>query len=351
MPLAGVPPRGDNGGTTTTTEPVDAPDPVGDLADRISDGCGPGDSWVCERVFESTENASLAAAAEWLVAKPATLLAVFAVAWVVNRIVRRIVGRWARGLVSPRLRQHAPSILQRTSDLNPRSESRAETITSVAKSVSSVAVWTLALFTGLSLIGLNIGPLLAGASVAGVALGFGAQTVVRDFLSGTFMVAEDQFGVGDVIEISGVIGTSNAVTGVVEKVTLRATRIRDVNGTVWHIPNGEIRRIGNKSQEWARALLDVQVTSDSDIDRTQGLIQRVADDFAADDDWKGEVIGAPEVWGVEDLGPDGISIRMVLKVTPASQWRITRELRARLKTTLDAEGVALVSVSAPIADT
>lgn len=327
-------------GSTTTTVPDDV-DPIGDLATTISEGCKPGDSWVCERVFDATGNKALAGAAEWFVAKPLTALLIFAVAFVVNRILRKLVGRWAKRMVDPTatFRRRAPNILQSTREMNLRTEARAKTITSVAKSLTSVAVYTTAVFTALSLFNINLGPLLAGAGIAGVALGFGAQSIVRDFLSGMFMILEDQFGVGDVIEVGGVTGTQNSVTGTVERITLRSTRLRDVSGTVWHVPNGEIRRIGNKSQEWARALLDIDVAADTDLRAAQDVIQRVADDMAEDDEWRSEILEPPEVWGVEAIGPDSASIRLVVKVSPASQWRVMRELRLRLKDAFEAEGI------------
>lgn len=331
--------QGDGGSTTTTTPP--SVDPIGDLATTISEGCKPNDSWVCERVYEATGNKALAGAAEWFVAKPLTAVLIFLVAFVVNRLLRKLVGRWAHRMVDPSaaFRRRAPNILQSTRELNLRTEARAKTITSVAKSVTSVLVYMTAVFTALSLFAINLGPLVAGAGIVGVALGFGAQSIVRDFLSGMFMILEDQFGVGDVVEVGGVTGTQNSVTGTVEKVTLRSTRLRDVSGTVWHIPNGEIRRIGNKSQEWARALLDIDVAADTDLRKAQDVIGSVADAMAEDDEWKAEILEPPEVWGVESIGPDSASIRLVIKVSPASQWRVMRELRLRLKDAFEAEDI------------
>ncbi len=335
--------QGEGDSTTTTTTPDTTVDPIGDLADAVQSGCKPNDSWVCQRVYEATGNKTAAGAAEWFVAKPLTVVIIFIVAFVANRVLRKLVGRWVRRLVDPssRLRRRTPNILQSTRETNLRSEARAATLSVVAKSITSVLVYATAIFTALSIFSINLGPLLAGAGIAGVALGFGAQSIVRDFLSGTFMILEDQFGVGDVVEVGGVTGTQNSVTGTVEKITLRSTRLRDVNGTVWHIPNGEIRRIGNKSQEWARALLDIDVAADTDLRRAQDVIQAVADAMATDDEWSGDILEPPEVWGVEAIGPDSASIRLVIKVTPASQWRVMRELRLRLKDAFEAEDIPL----------
>ena len=333
----------DDGGSTTTTTTTPPVDPIGDLATTISEGCKPNDSWVCERVYEATGNKTLAGASEWFVAKPLTALLIFLVAFIANRLLRKLVGRWAKRMVDPSaaFRRRAPNILQSTRELNLRTEARAKTVTSVAKSITSVLVYTTAIFTALSLFNINLAPLLAGAGIVGVALGFGAQSIVRDFLSGVFMILEDQFGVGDVVEVGGVVGTQNSVTGTVEKVTLRSTRLRDVSGTVWHIPNGEIRRIGNKSQEWARALLDIDVAADTDLRKAQDVIGAVADGMAEDEEWRAEILEPPEVWGVESIGPDAATIRLVIKVSPAAQWRVMRELRLRLKDGFEAEGIPL----------
>jgi small conductance mechanosensitive channel len=172
-------------------------------------------------------------------------------------------------------------------------------------------------------LGLNLGPLIAGAGIAGVALGFGAQTLVRDFLAGIFMLVEDQFGVGDVVDVGG-------VSGVVEGVSLRVTRLRDVEGVVWHVPNGEIKRVGNKSQDWSRAVLDVQVVHGTDLGRAQEVLRSVAAGMRDDDRWSSIILEEPEVWGVESVGSVGITLRLVLKTRPADQWDVQRDLRRRI---------------------
>ena len=163
-------------------------------------------------------------------------------------------------------------------------------------------------------LGVNLGPLIAGAGIAGVALGFGAQSLVKDFLSGIFMLVEDQYGVGDVIDVG-------EATGTVEAVTLRTTRIRDVEGTVWHVPNGEIDRVGNKSQQWARALLDVEVAYGTDIDEAQRVIKSVADGVAQDPEWSRPHPRGARGVGRRGAGADGIAIRLVVKTRPASSSR------------------------------
>ena len=139
-------------------------------------------------------------------------------------------------------------MLLRSGQWDLRAEARVQTLTVVFRSLASLVVWFIAVVWILQVLGIALGPLIAGAGIVGVALGFGAQNVVRDFLAGFFLIVEDQFGVGDIVDLSP------DVAGTVEKITMRATRLRDVNGTVWHMPNGQILRAGNKSQEWARAL-------------------------------------------------------------------------------------------------
>jgi moderate conductance mechanosensitive channel len=188
--------------------------------------------------------------------------------------------------------------------------------------------------------GINLGPLIAGAGIIGIALGFGAQSLVKDFLSGIFLVVEDQFGVGDVVDVG-------EASGLVEGVSLRTTRLRDVEGTVWYVPNGEIRRVGNKSQQWSRALLDVLVAYETDLETAIGTIKEVADAVWHDEVFGPSVLEEPEVWGVEGFGPTGIAIRLVVKTRPADQWKILRELRQRLKSALDAAGVQFGFEKAP----
>ena len=170
-------------------------------------------------------------------------------------------------------------------------------------------------------VGIDLAPLLAGAGVLGVALGFGSQSLVKDFLSGMFILVEDQFGVGDIVDVGEASGT-------VEAVSLRTTRLRAIDGTVWHVPNGEIHRVGNMSQHWSRALLDIEVAYDTVVDHARAVIKRVADAVWQEDDG---VLEEPELWGVEQLGAHGVMLRLVVKTTPSQQWRVSRELRERIK--------------------
>jgi small conductance mechanosensitive channel len=202
---------------------------------------------------------------------------------------------------------------------------------------ATIVVWVIAGVWMLSVLGVEASTLLTSAGLIGVALAFGAQNLLRDLIAGTFMIFEDQLGVGDVVDVG-------AATGTVEEVTLRTTRLRDVEGVVWHVPNGEIRRVGNKSQQWARAVVDIPVAAGADINRAQLVIKQTADDLALDDTWSARILAAPEVWGVESITLDSVTLRLVVKTAPSEQWRVARELRARIKPALDAAGI----VSSPV---
>ena len=283
---------------------------------------------------------------DFLLGAPLRIVGILIGAWIANRLARRAIKRGLRGLhsggVKERLgavRRRAPNALLETEELSLRATQRIEALTTVLRSVVTVLIYGIALLLVLGEVGIDLAPLLAGAGILGVALGFGSQTLVKDFLSGMFILVEDQFGVGDVVDLDpGVIGT-------VEAVSLRTTRLRAVDGTVWHVPNGEIRRVGNKSQLWSRALLDVEVTYGTDVELASRIIKREADEV-----WRASdrVLEEPELWGIEDLGPTGVIIRLVAKTVPAEQWAVARELRARIKVAFEREGIEIPVLTAPL---
>jgi small conductance mechanosensitive channel len=322
--------------------------------DVLQAACGTDPSFICREVLEATDSRALADAADIVFAKPLTIAIILLIAWVLVGVLRRVIDRFVATLsgqgqpgrrIKRRLRrtpivaQKLPDSVLETGAVSVRAASRAQTLGHVLRSISAFAVWTVAGLTILGEIGINLGPLIAGAGIAGVALGFGAQSLVKDFLAGIFIIVEDQYGVGDIIDVGEVSGT--LVAGTVESVSLRSTRLRSVNGTVWHVPNGTILRVGNMSQQWARALLDVSVAYGSDLDVAQAEIKRVADELWHDPAWAGMVLEEPEVWGVEELAADGVTIRLVVKTQPAEQFKVLRELRVRLKQALDAAGVEI----------
>ncbi|MDP8977784.1 MAG: mechanosensitive ion channel family protein [Actinomycetota bacterium] len=297
--------------------------------ERLGRVCGDDPGLVCPAVLNVTDNAFLATSLDTLL----TVVLIVVLAWIAGRFVRRGIKRFTRRLQSmdmdrlTAMRRRGPLAESGPIDLS-RATLRTETIGTVLRSISTFLVWAVALLLVLGEFDINIGPLIAGAGVAGVALGFGAQSLVKDFLSGVFMLIEDQYGVGDIIDVG-------EATGVVEGITLRKTQLRDVNGVVWHVPNGEISRIGNLSQVWSRALLDIGVAYHTDVPRALDVLKQTAVALWKDPDWSPTILEEPEVWGLERFDPDQLTLRMVLKTQPNEQWRVARELRARIKTAFD----------------
>ncbi|MEY2974601.1 MAG: hypothetical protein RIR49_1021 [Actinomycetota bacterium] len=328
---------------STLPAQVDPVDP-----DRLADACGDAPSSLCRWVYEATDgNETLAAMADWAVDRPLRILVVLLLAWVIARVARRLVRRIVRQVVAPdpqaalarldRLGIPGTGIIEERPDdpvAEARRHARALSISNVLGSTIGVAIWTIAGITALGIVGIELGPLIAGAGIAGVALGFGAQSLVRDCIAGLFMLMEDQYGIGDVVDLGEAVGT-------VERITLRATVLRSLNGTVWHVPNGEVRRVGNLSQLWSVAVVDVDVAYDTDIATARRLIEDAARAVCAREEFAGSVIEEPTVLGVEALGADGITIRLTVKVEPGTQWALQRTIREELKRALDGAGVEI----------
>lgn len=304
---------------------------------EIIDVCGRDPGNACKWVYEQTSSEALAKLVDFIVARPLKIAVIIAVAFVVNRLLHRAISRFASGLegVSERgLHIRGRTAIAPPATVSVRSSARAQTVAAVLRSLSTIVVWTFAMMLILGALDIQLGPFIAGAGIVGVAVGFGAQSLVKDFLTGLFMLLEDQYGVGDVVDIG-------EATGTVEAISLRSTRVRDVYGTLWHVPNGQIVRVGNKSQQWARALLDVTVAHGTDLRQAKDIIKRVADELWHDEAWESEILEEPEVWGVEQFAANGITIRAVIKTSPASQWKVLRELRLRLKEAFDEAGIEL----------
>lgn len=296
-------------------------------ATEVVEACGLEPGWACQQVFRATGNLSLARLAD-LVIGPAVAIGVVVVLAlaairvldpVINAVVERVVAR------------SLPEEGEPAAPDRERAETRARTLGGVLKALAVGAVWALAGLMVLGELGINLAPLLAGLGIVGVALGFGAQNVVSDFVSGLFLLAEDQYGVGDVVEIGGTFG-------VVEEVGLRATRIRLLDGRLWTVRNGEVTSSSNANKGWGRAVLDVGVSYDADLRRAADIIRDVAEEIRSDPEHAEKFLEEPEIWGVEDLGDDSVSIRLACKTAPTAQWGLARELRLRIKEALDREG-------------
>lgn len=213
-------------------------------------------------------------------------------------------------------------------------EKRKDTIVGVFKGIGKVLIIVVVVLLILSEVGIAIGPLLAGIGIIGVAVGFGGQYLVRDMIAGIFITSENQYRVGDVVKIAGVIGT-------VEEISLRKTVLRDLDAIVHHIPNGEISVASNYTRSFARINLNIPVAYDTDLDYAMGVINRVCDEMTAEDGWKSKIINKPQVLRVDNLGDSGIDIKILGDVKPGEQWAAMGELRLRLKKAFDDEGIEI----------
>ena len=280
---------------------------------------------------------------EFLIDRPLKALVLVVLAWVGVRLAHRAITRFVSRL-QPEQAREALGILRDgslpddTAPLRLRRAQRAETVGALLKSAAALIIWVLAMFAVLNQIGINLGALIAGASIVGVAVSFGAQNLVRDFLAGVFVLLEDQYGVGDLID-------AGSATGRVEAVSLRSTQLRDIRGTLWHIPNGQVTRIGNFSQGWSQAVLDVEVADHVDIDSTTALIERAAAELRDDPALAGRILDDPQVWGVERISEGSVAIRIAVRTSPRARQVVERQLRAHLKQVLEEHDVSLLAVT------
>jgi len=274
--------------------------------------------------------------ADWLLGPPLRivliLLGAVVLRWVVHRAIRGVVDNAVE-----RADRHERTSIERVFHAaagvtQERRRQRALTMGTILRSVATFTIGAVALLTVMAELGLPLAPLLTSAGIGGIALGFGAQALVKDFLSGIFMIIEDQYGVGDVVD-------TGEATGTVEEVTLRVTRLRDAQGVVWFIRNGEIVRIGNKSQGWAMATIDVPVAYDEDPQQVIALLHTVVDDLTEDPVWAEKLVEKPSVAGVESVSGGTMTLRIFAKTRPGEQYGVPREIRERAKRSFDEAGV------------
>jgi len=320
--------------------------------DGLVDACGNDPAWLCERVFDWTDNDALSSAATWVVDKPVKILLIVVIAVVVRRFAHRSINGLVERLVREREANEQVVIeaaqeggerwssqllsakLATLHDRGARSQQRARTLGVLFNSTATAVIFTLAALMLLGEFDVNLGPLIAGAGILGIAVGFGAQTLVKDLLSGIFMLMEDQYGVGDIVDVG-------EATGTVESVGMRTPRLRDVEGTLWHVPNGEIRRVGNMSQLWARTILDIDVAYDTDLDLAMDTMKAAADSLWEEQLEEATILEEPAIWGVQNFGPDAITIRLAFRTDPAEQWAAGRIIRKRLKEAFDEVGIEI----------
>jgi small-conductance mechanosensitive channel len=327
-----------------TDEPEPTPAPTETIRETVVEAaCGTQDPTFCGLLHRVTGDIDLARQASPILAVAGFVLLVLVVAVVLRAVLHRVIDRAVARIVADdekereggRRRRGRLDVLESTDPIAAaRKVQRAKAIASILRAAVSVVVWTAAVFVILPELGVNIAGLVAGAGIVGIALGFGAQTLVQDFISGLFMIAEDQYGVGDVID-------TGEATGVVEAIGLRVTRLRAVDGTVWHVRNGEVVRIGNMSQGWSRAVLDVDVAYGEDLTQVMEALKDLGHQLREDPEWGPKLLDEPEVWGVEALAADGITVRMIIKTVPLEQWVVAREMRRRIKHRFDTLGIEI----------
>lgn len=241
-------------------------------------------------------------------------------------IVRFAVNRW-----SARAREKLDS----TGDLKDRARGqRLETIAGSLSTVTFIVIVVVAILMGLAVWGVPIAPIVASLSVVGIAIGIGAQSLVKDVIAGFFVLVEDQYAVGDVVELAGVSGT-------VEELRLRTTVLRGLDGSVYHVPNGEVRVAKNVTHDYSRLVIDVSVAYEESIDRAISVVADEAGLMTDDPGWIGRIIEEPVVLGVDELAESGVTIRVLLTTDPDERWTVKREFLRRIKNRFDAEGIEI----------
>jgi small-conductance mechanosensitive channel len=296
---------------------------------------------LCTWVYDQTHNQWLANSSYVIVVKPLRIIAIIAIAliirWLLHRGIRRLTATTSRAampaLLKP-LRERADKQQEAAENtfIPERRRQRAEAIGSVLSSFVTAVVFTMATLLVMGELGFNLAPLLASAGIVGVALGFGAQSLVKDLIAGLFMLLEDQYGVGDSVDLGDAVG-------VVETVGLRVTTVRDMRGVLWYIRNGEIVRVGNKSQGWAMVVIDIPIGFVNSEEAT-AVLRAAALALAEEPEHATEFLEPPDVIGVEQLTVDGAVIRTIAKTTADGQPIVQRELRRRLTEALETSGIS-----------
>lgn len=310
----------------------------------LTGSCGDNPGIACRLAWDLSHSTTAAQLVTVYLAGPASqagrilfiVILALVVRTVLGRLIKRVTERAATATLpaGPNGRMHKAAVAVHAAGLDRRSQ-RARALGSILRSAVSAIVFGIAALTILGILGFNLAPLLASTTVLGVALGFGAQNLVRDYLAGILMLIEDHYGVGDTIN-------AGVATGKVEAMTLLTTQVRDVNGVVWHIRNGTIESVGNESQGWSQAVIDYPVPYGEDLSRIRQLMDQAADSLYREPGWNEVMLEKPEVWGAQELSSKEVTMRIVAKTAPTGQWKVARELRARVKAELHAAGIAPV---------
>ncbi|MDR1711248.1 MAG: mechanosensitive ion channel family protein [Propionibacteriaceae bacterium] len=255
--------------------------------------------------------------------------------WLVVRLIKVTVKRALKKVKERPDPSRAERILAAATGSNTeRRVQRMSTIGALLRSIATFTIVVIAVTTVLAILNVPVAPLLASAGVGGIALGFGAQSLIKDFLSGIFIVIEDQYGVGDLIDTGTVVGT-------VEDVGLRVTRLRDASGEVWYVRNGEILRVGNHSQGWSTAIADIPIAPDEDTHKALAVLEQVADELDADEEFASVLLERPTVVGVNAMSPNAVTLRMTAKTAPNQHWGVQRALLEQAQRDLTAADLRL----------
>ncbi|MCK9795735.1 mechanosensitive ion channel family protein [Isoptericola sp. 4D.3] len=287
---------------------------------------------------------------DWFAGWPLHVLIILAIGLVLLALLRRVIGHVTERIAtgagtttteeSPAWRRYLSrtpfvenAIAMATPLASQRRAQRARTVGSVLRSTANIVVGTIMALMILQEFEVNVGPLVASAGVVGIALGFGAQSLVKDFISGVFLLVEDQFGVGDVVDLG------SGATGTVEEVQLRVTQVRAFDGTLWYVRNGEILRAGNMTQQWSRAVAEVRVPVDADVDTVRAALGRAADAVQADPELSPLLLEAPSVRGIDAVNDITITFTLHAQTRPGDQWEVSREMRRLAQAELRRAGV------------
>lgn len=253
------------------------------------------------------------------------VLGILVGAFLLTRLARVAIGRFEKRFTEGEPPAALETIIHRK---------RAQTLGSLLRTALAILIWLVAGLTVLDQVGVNVGPLIAAAGIGGIALGFGAQNLVRDVIAGFFILLESQYDVGDVVRVAD-------VSGAVEEIKLRTTILRDLQGIRHVVPNGEVRVSSNLTKGFSRYLIDLPVPYEEDVDKAIELARQAAEEMRAEDEFRDEILGPLEVLGVDNYGESSIDVKLYVETQPGEQWRIGRELRKRIKKAYDRAGVSI----------
>jgi len=311
-----------------------------DLDPGLESACSATPTWFCEGAWNLTHNRMIARAADWFVTRPLVAVIVLLVAWVVNRYLRKVVSAFVTRLSSSRQLANGAMVKigmdrpEGAAVVGAREQSRASTLAAVSRASVSWFVWTIAVLIVLGVFNINLGPLLAGAGIAGIAVGFGAQSLVRDCIAGFVILLEDQCGVGEEVDIGEAVGT-------VEAITLRMMSVRGVDGTLWNVPNGVIQRVGNRTRSWSQGLVDITIWYDGDINDALVAVQAGIAVAVEVPEVAEVLLQPPAILGVERVDATGTVLRVTVRTRPGKHWAAMREVRLAIRQSLIEHNIPL----------